>query len=105
MRGVLLAALALATACAGRPIDGETASSPTPPPSATVVATPRLEPPTPTPTETPEPSPRVTRQIAGLEFSIVAGLAELRVDTAMSRAEEALVASTVAADVPAVERD
>jgi hypothetical protein len=105
----LLAALALATACAGRSIDGETASSPTPPPSATETAMPRLETPTPTPTptptETPEPSPRVTRQIAGLEFSIVAGLADLRVDTAMSRAEEALVASAVAADVPAVERD
>jgi hypothetical protein len=47
----------------------------------------------------------VTRQIAGLDFAIVAGPADLRVDTAMTRADEALAASTVAADIPAVERD
>jgi hypothetical protein len=36
---------------------------------------------------------------------MVAGPADLRLDPAMSRADEALVASTVAADIPAVERD
>jgi len=61
--------------------------------------------PMPTPLATPEPTPRLTREIAGIDFALVSGAAELRVETALSRDDEAAAAATVAADVPAVESE
>src|SRR6266446_3962950 len=68
-----------------------------PDPSAIATAAP-----TPTPLPTPEPTPRITREIAGIEFALVRGAADLRVEAALSRDDEAAAAATVAADVPAV---
>ena len=72
-------------------------------------------PPSPTPTAglggpagvvpTPEPAPLPTRAIAGLEFALMTGPADLRIDLAVSRTDDELVAATVAADIPAVERE
>jgi hypothetical protein len=45
------------------------------------------------------------REIAGIAFSVVPGTADLRVETALSRDDEAVVATTVAQDIPAVERE
>jgi hypothetical protein len=61
--------------------------------------------PTPTALATPEPTARLTREIAGIDFALVSGAAELRVETALSRDDEAVAAATVEADVPAVESE
>jgi hypothetical protein len=61
--------------------------------------------PTPTPLATLEPTPRVTREIAGIDFALVRGAADLRIESALSRDDEAAVAATVAADIPAVESE
>jgi len=104
---ILAVALAALTACAPRPMSGEAPPSPTPlafvtaRAEPTAVATPSLVP----PTARPEPSPRVTREVAGFEFALVPGAADLRVDTSLSREDEAVVATTVASDLPAVERE
>src|SRR5438105_400152 len=104
---ILAVALAALTACALRPANGEAPSSPTPVALATAgaeptaVATPSSVP----PTAHPEPTPRVTREVAGFEFALVPGAADLRVDTSLSREDEAVVATTVASDLPAVERE
>ena len=47
----------------------------------------------------------MTRAIAGTEFAIVPGAADLRIEAALSREDEAVVAATVGEDIPAVERD
>jgi hypothetical protein len=60
---------------------------------------------TATPTATPSPSPLETREIAGIDFALVPGAADLRIDAAVSRDDDEAVAATVAADIPAVERE
>jgi hypothetical protein len=59
----------------------------------------------PTPEKTPEPTARVTREIAGIEFVLVPGAADLRVEALLSRDDEGAAAATVAADIPAVEHE
>src|SRR6267378_3216709 len=99
---------------------GPAATARSEPPSSSPVAVPTAPPepslPTPTPTQgldgpgglgvpTAPPSPLGTRQIGGLDFALMSGTAELRIDAALSRDEDEVVAATVAADVPAVERE
>jgi len=104
---ILAVTVLIVTACASRPMSGDAPSSaepiatPTASPEPTRVATPSLVPPTPRP----EPPPRVTRDIAGIEFALLPGGADLRVATALSRDDEAVVAAAVASDIPAVERE
>ena len=94
------------------------ANSETPLPSPLALPTPPEEPglPTPTPTlgiggpggfgaATPEPPPLVTREIAGMDFALMSGAADLRIEAVLSRGDEEVVAATVAADIPAVERE
>lgn len=57
------------------------------------------------PTATPALSPIPTRPIAGLDFALAPGVADLRIDAALSRADDEAVAATVAADIPAVEAE
>jgi hypothetical protein len=40
-----------------------------------------------------------------MDFALISGTAELRIDAALSRDEDEVVAATVAADIPAVERE
>src|SRR5207247_1842603 len=54
---------------------------------------------------TPEPPPLVTREIAGMDFALMSGAADLRIEAVLSRGDEEVVAATVAADIPAVERE
>jgi hypothetical protein len=75
---------------------------PTPSPEPTFSSTP---PPSPPPTATPPPSPLVTREIAGIEFALVPGPADLRIQSGLEREEQDIAAATVAADIPAVERE
>ena len=106
---VLAIALAALTACAPRPVDREAPTSP--PPVARLLATAGAEPSAVTtpslfpPTVRPEPLPRVTREVGGIEFVLVPGAADLRIETSLSRDDEAVVASAVASDIPAVERE
>ena len=71
-----------------------------PEPSAAPTATP-----SPTPIATASPSPLPTRQIAGIDFALVSGAADLRIDVAVSRDDDDVVTATVAADIPAVQRE
>ena len=105
---ILALTFAVLTACAPQPATGGAPSSRTPVPSVTLAS------PAPTavattapvtPTASPEPTPRVTREVAGLEFALVPGAADLRIETAMSREDEAAAAMTIASDIPAVERE
>src|SRR5207245_2889425 len=104
---ILAVALAALTACAPRPVTGDGSSSPLPVARAaasaepTAMATPAPVP----PTARPEPPPRVTREIAGIEFALVPGAADLRVETSLSSDDEAFVATAVASDIGAVERE
>jgi len=104
---ILAVTLVALTACTSLPTNGEALPSPTPVAlvtagaEPTAVATPSLVP----PTAHPEPYPRVTREVAGFEFALVPGAADLRVDTSLSREDHAVVATTVASDLPAVERE
>jgi hypothetical protein len=75
-------------------------STASPEPSPTPTPTP-----TPTPIPTPEPSPLVTRELAGFDFALVPGPGDLRIETGLPRGDYDLVAATVAADIPAVERE
>lgn len=61
--------------------------------------------PTSTPAATPEPAPLATREIAGIDFALVPGRSDLRVEATLSRDEAEAAAATVAADIPAVERE
>ena len=61
--------------------------------------------PTPSATATPEPTPRNTRVIVGIEFAVAPSPADLRIETAISRDDEATIVATVAADIDAVQRD
>ena len=104
---ILAVALAALTACAPRPVTGDTSSSPVPVALATASAEPTAmaTPASVPPTARPEPPPRVTREIAGIEFALVPGAADLRVETSLSRDDEAFVATAVASDIGAVERE
>jgi len=104
---ILAVALAALTACAPRPVTGDASSSPVPVALATASAEPTaMATPAPVPpTARPEPPPRVTREIAGIEFALVPGAADLRVETSLSRDDEAFVATAVASDIGAVERE
>src|SRR6266581_3726821 len=52
---------------------------------------------------TPEPPPLPTRAIAGVDFALMSGAADLRIEATLSRDEDEVVAATIAADIPAVE--
>lgn len=108
MRTCLLAVVLLSVTACGP------ASVPSGSPSSSPVALPTAspEPPfirTPAPSSPPaasSPTPAlVTRQIAGIEFALVPGAADLRIEGGLSREEQVIVVATVAADIPAVERD
>jgi hypothetical protein len=63
---------------------------------------------TPAPTSTPAATPQVplvTREIAGFDFALVPGAADLRIEAAVSRDDQEVVTATVATDIPAVERE
>lgn len=104
---LVVAAVLLAGSCGARPASQPSVSatlapaspSAEPTPSATAARA------TAAPAPTPAPAPRITRDIAGIEFAMVLGRADLRVETPLSRADEAVVAAAVAADIPAVERE
>ncbi|HEV8535458.1 MAG TPA: hypothetical protein VGR87_07025 [Candidatus Limnocylindria bacterium] len=102
----LAIALLVITGCGPAPVARDVPSAP---PTETAGAE-RAEQ-TARPTASPSPSPqsslppRVTREIAGIEFVIVDGPADLRVEPSLSRADEALVGAVIEADIPAVERE
>jgi hypothetical protein len=106
MRTRLLAAVVLSIAAcapAAAPSHAPSSSPAAPPTASPAPSLPRTAAPTAAPT--PEASPPVTREIAGVEFALVPGAADLRVEAALSRGDQALVATTVAEDIPAVERE
>jgi len=80
--------------------------------SPLVLATPPSEP-SPAPTASPAPTPVATaplaalptREIGGMEFALMSGAADLRIDAVLSRDDDEVVAATVAGDFPAVERE
>ena len=107
MRARLFAVLLLSAACGP-------AIAPSDAPSSSPLALPTASPepsaiptsaPTAAPAATPEPSPLATREIAGIDFALAPGAADLRIEAALSRADEEAVARSVAADIPAVERE
>jgi hypothetical protein len=61
--------------------------------------------PTPTPAAIPERTPPVTREIAGIDFALLPGAADLRIEAMVSSDDQGVLAATVAADIPAVERE
>jgi hypothetical protein len=69
-------------------------------PSPTALATA-----TQTAAATPPLSPLPTREIGGMDFAVMSGAADLRIDASLSRDDDEVVAATVAADLPAVERE
>jgi hypothetical protein len=73
----------------------------TPTPTADIDGPPGLG----VPTTTPPLSPLPTRAIAGIDFALAAGVADLRIEAAISRDDDEAVAATVAGDIPAVEAE
>ena len=59
----------------------------------------------PTTAATSSLSPPPTRVIADMDFALMSGAADLRIDAALSRGDDEILATTVAADVPAVESE
>ena len=59
----------------------------------------------PTLVPTPPPSLPPIREFAGIDFALMPGPSDLRIEAALSREDEEVVAATVAADIPAVERE
>lgn len=107
MRTRLLAVLLLSIAACGPAATPSQAPSPTPLGLPTASPAPPFVR-TPAPTSTPAaapPVPHVARAIAGMQFALVPGAADLRVDAALSREEQDVAAATAAADIPAVERE
>ena len=101
-------AIIIASACGPGPTSDEL--TPSPPGTAARIASPTAERsatpmPTPSATATPEPTPRNTRVIVGIEFAVAPSPADLRIETAISRDDEATIVATVAADIDAVQRD
>ena len=108
MRTRFLAVVLLSAAACGPAAVPSYAPSSPPPALPTASPEPSALPtpaPTPTPAATPEPPPRVTREIAGIDFALAPGPGDLRIEAALSRDDEGVVAATVAADIPAVERE
>lgn len=107
MRAPPLAVLLLCVAgCGPAAVPSDTSSSsPLALPTESVPSVTPTAAPTPTPLATPEPTPRATREIAGIEFVLVPGAADLRVEAGLSRDDEGAAAATVAADIPAVEHE
>jgi hypothetical protein len=104
----LLALFLIFVAACGPTAGPRDAASPSPIAASTASSEPPATPtpaPTPTPTATPEPSPLITRAIAGFDFALPPGPADLRIDVGLSRGDHDAVAATVAADIPAVERE
>lgn len=107
MRTGLLAVIVLSVAAcgpAGVPSSAPSPSAaalPTAPPGPPFIRTPA---PSSTPAAATPESPPVTREIAGIEFALVPGAADLRL-AGLSREEQAIAAATVASDIPAVERE
>lgn len=107
MRTRPLAAVALYMAAACAPA-ATPSNAPSPSPAALPTASPELpfvRTPAPTAAPTPEASPPVTREIAGFDFALVPGAADLRLEATLSSSDRAVVAATVADDIPAVERE
>ena len=69
-------------------------------PEPTAVPSPTLA-----PSLTPAPLARVMSLVAGIELARVDGPADLRIDPAISRDDEAVIAATVAADIDAVQHE
>jgi len=57
------------------------------------------------PVPTPQARPRITSLVGGMELARVDGPADLRIDPAISRDDEAVIAATVAGDIDAVQRE
>ena len=57
------------------------------------------------PVPTPQARPRITSLVGGMELASVDGPADLRIDPAISRDDEAVIAATVAGDIDAVQRE
>ena len=96
---LLVVVLLLGAACESVPAPSYAPSSS--PVAVSTAASPPLAAPTssatPTRVATPPPSPLPTREIAGVEFALVSGAADLRIETALSRDDDEIVAATVAA--------
>ena len=107
MRKWLVVVLLCCAACESVAVPGYAPSS-----SPLAVATPLSEPST-TPTASPAPTPVATaplaalptREIGGMDFALISGATDLRIDAALSRNDDEVVATTVAGDIPAVERE
>jgi hypothetical protein len=104
---LLTVALLCIAACGPATVTSDPPSSsapavPTASPQPSVTPT---EAPTPTPSPTAPLAPLATREIAGMNFALISGAADLRIDAAVSRDDDEVVAATVAADIPAVERE
>jgi hypothetical protein len=97
-----LAACGPATVTSDAPSSSLPGLPTTAPPQPSVTPT---DAPTPTPSATAPLAPLVTREIAGIDFALMSGAADLRIDAAVSRDDDEVVAATVAADIPAVERE
>lgn len=110
---LLTVGLLLVAACGPAATGRTDAPSSSPLALPTAPAEPGLPTPTPTaviggpagPVPTPAPLPLGTREIAGLDFALMSGAADLRIEAALSRDDDEAVAATVAADIPAVERE
>jgi len=101
-RLIALLVISLA-ACGPTATSGDTPSSG---PIALPTSSTEPNPPTPTPTATPEQHPLATRDVGGIQFALDPGPGDLRIEAgALSREDEQAVAATVAADIPAVERE
>ena len=74
---------------------------PTPTPTAGIGGPPGLG----IPVATPALSPLPMREIAGMDFVLLSGVADLRIEAALSRDDDEVVVATVASDIPAVEAD
>ena len=109
MRGRIAVALTLAalTACAAPPPAARTTPAPdiataAPTAIATDAASPTVA---PTPVPTPAQRDRDVRTTAGIAFSFDPGPVDLRVETAIAPADEAVIERTVASDVAFVQQE
>ena len=111
---LLAVVLLLAAGCGPTAAARSDAPSPSPVALPTSPIEPGLPTPSPTPSiegpgglgaPTPEPAPLLTREIAGMDFALMDGVADMRIEATLSRDDDEVVAATVAADIPAVERD
>jgi len=107
MRTLLAVIWLSVAACGPASVPSDAASSS---PLARPTASPEppfIRTPAPSPTAAPSApgSPPVTREIAGIEFALVTGAADLRIEGGLSRDEQAMAAAAVSADIPAVERE